>query len=187
MYPDCARSRTLYEGLAKIDRDLADEARIRGCPRCGQALDFSRWRRKPRGSEPVPAAIRWRHGLCCRRCRRRVLPPSALFLDRKVYWGAVVLISVAARQRRLVGATADNLRRMFGVSGATLKRWLAFFRDEFPQSRRWQQVRGRVAANVRDGDLPDALLAQFDHSRGGGEETLAACLRFLASGSLQAC
>ena len=187
MYPDCARRASLFEGLRQVDADLAARTRKAGCPHCGGALDDGGWLRKPRGCEvDLPEKVRRRHGLCCRACRRRVLPPSAVFLDRKVYLGAVVLMSIAARQRRLVGSTANALRKLFGVSKDTLGRWLAFFRVDLPASDRWRRVRGVVSADVRNDTLPSPLLAQLDRRLGEGEAALQACLRLLATGELQA-
>jgi len=186
MYPGSATHVTLYEGLRKIDADLAAQARSRGCPHCGGPLDNAPWQRKPRGCDDVPEDAKKRHGLCCRDCRRRVLPQSTLFLGRKVYWGAVVLVSVAARQRRTTGITARRLRALFGVSAQTLRRWMTFFAVDVPPSSWWKRLRGRVPATVRDDALPDALLAEFDRVLGAGEPALAACLVFLAGGGFAA-
>lgn len=186
MYPAAATSATLCEGLAKIDRDLAIRTREIGCPYCGGALDSSGWERKPRGLGQVPEGVCRRHGLCCRECRQRTLPRSAVFLGRKVYFGAVVLVSIASRQRQLVGSTASALRRLFGVSKDTLARWLSFFMVDFPVSLAWMSVRGRISAAVRSEELPSALLAEFDRAVGPGEPALNACLTFLAGGQLQA-
>ena len=183
MYPGVARVVTLYDGLRQIDEDLSASAQALGCPHCGEPLDSAPWERHPRGVPKSRGVAWWRLGLCCRRegCRKRVLPASALFLGRKVYWAAVILVSVASRQRRLVGATADELRRMFGMSRETLKRWISFFAYEFPTSAAWQVLRSRVSAVVHDQRLPDALLAQFDQKHKPGKAALAACLTFLAS------
>lgn len=181
MYPSCATHVTLYDGLRQIDADLAAQARARGCPHCGGPLDSAPWQRKPRGCDEVPDEARKRHGLCCRSCRRRVLPQSTLFLGRKVYWGAVVLISVAVRQRRTTGITVRRLRALFGVSASTVQRWMAFFAMDVSQSAWWKRLRGRVPPNVRDDALPDALLAEFDRVHGVGERALVACLAFLAA------
>jgi len=184
MYPGCARVVTLYEGLRRIDEELAGQVRARGCPDCGGRLDSGPWPRNPRG---LPWAERqsWRRlGLCCAGCRRRVLPPSALFLGRKVYFAAIVLVSVAALQRRTVGASATALRRMFGMCEDTLRRWVSFFAVDVPQSTWWRTVRGRVSAEVRDEQLPDALLAQWEEHGKPGEAALAACLTFLATAAV---
>lgn len=187
MYPDCALRVTLYEGLRRIDDDLASEARKRGCPLCGGPLDSAPWTRKPRGCKGLPDELCLRQGLCCRGCRRRVLPDSAVFLGRKVYLGAVVLISIVVRQRSLASHSAKKLRAMFGMSKDTLARWLRFFLVEFPASSRWKVLRGLVSARVRDDALPDALLIEFDRRPDGpGPGALSACLAFVARGELQA-
>ena len=188
LYPGAARVVTLYDGLLRIDEDLAAKSKAAGCPHCGGPLDFAVWERHPRGLPKREDRTWWRLGMCCRRdgCRRRVLPPSALFLGRKVFFGAVILVSVASQQRRIVGVTADKLCKLFGMSRETLKRWISFFRHDFPESWLWKRVRGRISAEVRDDRLPDDLLAQYDHRHGPGEAALAACLTFLASAAFQA-
>jgi len=185
MYPGCATLPSLYAGLQAIDLDLATQAKAAGCPFCGGPLDYARWTRKPRGCDDVPEAARVRHGLCCRRegCRRRVLPPSTLFLGRRVYWAAVVLMVVVVRQRRLDGSSARKLRKMFGVTHGTLLRWASWFETRFPASDRWRTLRGLVPATVRDADLPSSLLEVFDARLGPGGDAVTACLRLLASGA----
>lgn len=187
-YPGAARVVTLYEGLRRIDEDLAATSQARGCPFCGGPLDSAPWQRHPRGVPKVRNEAWWRLGLCCREegCRKRVLPPSALFLGRKVYFEAVILVSVTARQRRLVGATADALCALFGMSPATLKRWISFFRHDFSESNAWKVLRGRVSAEVASERLPESLLAQFDRLHGPGEAALTACLTAIASAAIQA-
>lgn len=177
MYPTAARSVTLSEGLRRIDEDLAAEAQSRGCPYCGGPLDRAPWLRKPRGVD-MPEATCWRLGLCCRSCRRRVLPLSTLFWGRKVYWSPVMLVSVVMRQRRLEGWAASALRKTFGVSSETLERWMAMFLAEVPVSEAWRRLRGWVCAEVRDDALPDTLLAVFEKANGAGERALTAFLSF---------
>lgn len=133
---------------------------------------------------PLPDSVVIRRGLCCARCRRRVLPPSTVFLGRKVYFAAVILVSIASRQRRIVGATADALRKMFGVSRQTLARWLGFFRVDLPVSPPWIAVRGLVPASVRNDSLPNGLLTELDQLHGAGEAALQAFLQLLARGAL---
>lgn len=181
MYPDFACSVTFYDGLRRIDEDLCQRWRERGCPHCGGPLDSSPWLRKPRGCD-LPEEICWRQGLCCRTCRRRVLPPSTLFLGRKVFLGAVALVSTLVRRRRVAGWTAKRLREHFDVSVATLRRWLTFFGVELPKSAGWRRLRGRVPPWVRDDGLPGQLLAVYDQATGPTEAALVAVLSLLASG-----
>jgi hypothetical protein len=107
-----------------------------------------------------------------------VLPPSVLFWGRRVYWGAVVLVVTALRQGRVAGVTTQRMQTLFGVTRLTLTRWLAYFRDCFPQTPAWQRLRGRVAPAVRPGAIGD-LLAAFVRTRGDPEPGLVACLAAL--------
>ena len=103
-----------------------------------------------------------------------------LFLGRAVYWAAIKLVCIVAQQRRIVGGAADELRKLFGVSPETLKRWLGEFAGPVPASARWKRLRGRVPADVRDDALPEQLLALFDQALGAGEAALIAWLSFWA-------
>ncbi len=157
-YPVFVPESSFFAALAALDRAIALEARASPCPACGGPLDFSTWRRKPRGGPDLPDddLVRW--GLCCRRCRKRVLPPSALFFGRHVYSKPVVLLVVAARQRQLALASLERLRDMFAVSRQTIVRWIRVFLERLPSSDSWIRLRGRVAAGVRDQDVPASLL-----------------------------
>ena len=144
--------------LGRIDRDLAAEVRAAGCPRCDGPLHRAEYRRKPRGGPPLPDDLVIRRGLCCGGdCRRRVLPPSVLFLGRKVYWGAVVLLVGAVRQRRPASASARKLYKLLGVSWKTVRRWVDWWAEVFPHTPGWRAFRGHVGAEVRDDDLPAGL------------------------------
>lgn len=110
----------VWKLLLDADRELAVEARTRGCS-CGGRLHSARYPRKPRRGVPLELReeYRWRESLCCERegCRRRTTPESLRFLGRCVYLGAlVVLVSAmtggvterrAAAMRALVGVTAS--------------------------------------------------------------------------------
>jgi len=84
---------SLFSLLHRIDRDLAEEHRQKRCPVCGGPLHQSNYPRKPRGGpEDLPEEILVRRSFCCgtEGCRVRSLPPSCLFMGRRVYWGVVV-------------------------------------------------------------------------------------------------
>lgn len=158
LYPEPALVAKLYHVLAYIDLDLEQRTRAARCPHCGGPLHDAHYDRKPRGGPPLPDCMSVRLGLCCGHCRRRTLPPSILFLGRKVYWGAVIVMIAAARQRRPTGASASKLHKQFGVSWQTVKRWMRWFSEIFPASGGWQCLRGRFAPDLRDDDLPASLL-----------------------------
>jgi len=158
VYPEPAHVAKLYYVLAEVDLDLQRQARAARCPYCDGPLHDARYERKPRGGPQLPGFLCIRLGLCCGRCRRRTLPPSILFLGRKVYWGAVIVMIAAARQRRAGSASASKLRKQFGVSWKTVKRWVHWFSEIFPASGGWQALRGRFGPHLRDDDLPAGLL-----------------------------
>jgi len=102
-------------------------------------------------------------------------------MGRRVYWGCVILVAMTLRQNRPDGVSANKLKRLFGVTGKTLKRWTAYFRDEFPSSAQWQRLRGRVSSSVRDSELPGALVNFFLFNSESEEKGFVACLNFLAT------
>jgi len=162
MYHSLPRGASLWTFLSDIDRDLAEKARLKKCS-CGGRLHRANYPRKPRGAaEDLPQEYGRRLSFCCERdgCRKRVTPPSARFLGRKVYLGAVVVLVAAMRQgpspRRV-----RELSRLFGVDRHTIVRWRVFWSEQFPQTPFWKVHRGRL---VPGGDItapPLALLEAF--------------------------
>jgi hypothetical protein len=173
----------LYRVLQQIDEDLAARARAAGCP-CGGVLHSACYPRKPRGG-PADLGEEYcrRFSFCCAEegCRQRTTPPSARFLGRKIYLGAVVVLATALRH----GLTPWRLRRLrelFGVSARTLKRWRAFWRVTFAESAFWRAARGRFLPPVAAEALPGALLERFT-----GEPPLAWMLTFIAPVTTTSC
>ena len=185
MLPELLQRVSLFCVLHQIDQDLAEAYRQAGCPFCRGPLHKAAYLRKPRGGpRGIPEEYQIRLSLCCGRenCRRRVLPPSCLFMGRKVYWGAVILVTMTLRQRRPSGVSANRLMRMFSIPRKTIVRWIHFFRCEFPASAQWQRLRGQVSASVADQTLPGNLVKHFLDHFPTPSEGLVGCLRFLASG-----
>ena len=181
----CAFRVSLFFVLRDIELDLARQCQAAGCPHCGGSLHFARYSRKPRGMpDDAPAELCVRLGLCCSRpeCRRRTLPPSCVFMGRRVYWAGAVVLVTALRQQRTAGHSYQWIRATFGVSQSTVRRWLAYFRDRFALSETWQRVRGRVGAQVHDGALPLGLLVALVEATGDQdqEQGLVRCLRLLS-------
>jgi hypothetical protein len=134
--------------------------------------------RKPRGGPPdLPEEYSIRLSLCCgtEGCRKRTLPPSVLFLGRRVYWGGVVLVLTAMREGRTKGCTAARLRQLYGVSRSTLSRWLRYFHEIFPTTTAWCLLRARLWPPVTPGAIHD-LIERFMHVRGDPESGLVDCL-----------
>ena len=163
---------------------LPESCRLARCPYCGGPLHHSSYLRKPRGGpDSIPDEYLVRLSLCCgwKDCRCRTLPPSSLFMGRRVYWGSVILVIMTLRQNRPNGTSTGKLTRLFGVSRNTIKRWIVYYRDIFPSSAGWQRLRGRISSSVRDNELPNGLVKYFlDHS----ESAEKARLMFLGLNSV---
>jgi hypothetical protein len=170
-----------YELLRKCDVDLAAEARERGCE-CGGVLHTASYRRKPRGGpETLSAEMSVRFSFCCARegCRRRVTPRSLRFLDRKVFFAAIVLLVPVMRE----GVTPRRMRRLrerFQVSERTVRRWIRFWRETFASSRTWQGARRLFARPVRTEAMPASLVEAFAHI-GDVDERVMAVLKVVTA------
>ena len=110
-----------------------------------------------------------------------MLPPSVLFLGRRVYWAPVLLVVTALRQGRDRGYTIEKLKALFGVTRPTLTRWLSYFRQIFPCSQSWRRLSGRLMPPVNERELPRGLIERFVQTRGDPELGLTACLQALVS------
>ena len=187
MLPKILQREKFFSLLHKIDVDLAEEVQSHGCPFCKGPLHQGSYVRKPRGGPAnLPEAYMLRMSLCCGEegCRRRTLPPSVLFLGRRVYWGGVVIVATALCQQRSEGYTARKVMELFGVSALTLKRWLAFFLLEFPKTTIWEKLRGLLIPPVSAEAIPFELLERLGLTRDGPETALLRCLRLLGGGTV---
>lgn len=185
MILEAAQKVKLYHLLFQIDKDLAEHQREKTCPFCNSPLHYSNYSRKPRGGpENLPEEYLLRHSLCCsaEECRRRVLPGSLRFWDRRVYFGIVMLVVVTLQQRRTVGYSASKLMKIFGVSRHTLKRWTQYFEDTFPFSSRWKKVKGRISIDVSNTALVAAVVSDFIKHSSSVERGLVLSLAFLSGG-----
>ena len=166
--------------LLKFDEDLAAEVKRARCQQCGGRLDDCRFPRKPRVSRTMrlPDAYDWRFSYSCatRACRKRHTPPSARFLGRRIYVGAVVVLATAMQQ----GVTpwrASRLRELLGVSTRTLARWRAWWAESFAESTFWKAAKAVFSPAVNEAESPLAQLVRFS---GDEVERVAALLRLLA-------
>jgi hypothetical protein len=125
-----------------------------------------------------------RFSLCCGRagCRRRVLPPSVRFWDRRVYWAPVVLLASALRQGKNPALTLERLKGLCGVWRSTVKRWQRYFQNLFAQSIGYRRLCGHLMPPISSEQLPGALLARFYQPRDEPEAAVVNCLRTLALG-----
>ena len=184
MLAELVQKVSLFHLLHLIDIDLAKKLQQGRCPYCNGPLHHSNYERKPRGGpDNIPDEYLIRFSFCCanEHCRRRCLPSSCLFMGRRVYWGCVILVVMSLKQNRPDGPSARKIKEMFGISRKTLKRWMSYFRDEFPASMQWQQLRGRLAATVSNHELPAELINYFLKNFPSPQQALIGCLKFLAS------
>lgn len=184
MLPELLQTTNLFSLLHRIDMDLAKQQKLAGCPYCGGPLHHSNYERKPRGGpDTLPDEINLRLSLCCgtEKCRRRTLPPSTLFMDRRVYFRGMILIVLTLRQNYPRKNSKAQLMRMFGVSRKTINRWQGFFRKIFPFSAGWQRLRGMISPTVKNDELPGGLVSHFIQQVKSIEESIVSCLRFLAT------
>jgi len=184
MLPELLQRTNLFHLLHRIDIDLADQQQKAGCPYCGGSLHYSNYKRQPRGGPDLPEDLHKRLSLCCgnEKCRRRTLPKSTLFMDRRVYFRVVILIVTTLNQRKPQEYSKNMLAKTFETNRKTISRWSEFFRDIFPQSKLWKSIRGRFSSTVRNNTLPALLIEYYlQHSR-SLEQAISNCLRLLAVG-----
>jgi hypothetical protein len=164
--------------LFRIDGDLAEQSRRGGCPFCQHRLDDARYRRKPRAPFEVAPEYGWRLSLCCSRrgCRRRTLPPSVLFLGRRVYLGVVVVL-VSAMTGGSSRSRLGRLRKELGIDRHTLERWRVWWRGAFPVTKFWKEARARFMPPPAEALLPRSLVARFASRK---LEGVVALLRWLS-------
>ena len=186
MILESIRNVKLYQLLFFIDTDLAEQKRGNSCPFCGAPLHTSNYLRKPRGGPGnIPETFSIRHSLCCsaENCRKRVLPPSLRFWDRKVYWGIVILLTVVLRQQRTQGYSAGKIIKMVGISRHTLKRWIHYFKEVFPETERWKRIRGRIGVEIDMGQIPSAIILFFIERATSVEDGLVRSLQLFSGGA----
>ena len=156
MYDKIASDASFWHALIGLDLEICRCVQAAGCLWCGGALDRGDYGRKPRGVEAagLADAFSTRFSTCCRRCRRRVLPPSVRFLGRRVYAGAIMIL-----------ATMHVL--VSGAAKRTEARWRAWWTTQLPATPFWLAASGRLVPAVEAGSLPGALLERFERSCGG--------------------
>jgi hypothetical protein len=150
------------ERLWRVDVELAEQLRCRGCPRrhCDGRLHWANFPRKVRGVAVGGPRFDKRLGLCCGRCRRRVLPPTVRFFGRSSYASIAVLVATVTALLSAVAAGAS----LVGAAWRTVSRWLQFMQCGLTAHPQWQASRGRLPAEVSLPRMPLALIEVFGPS-----------------------
>jgi hypothetical protein len=181
MLPISLNYLNLFLNLYLIDKDVAVKRREKGCPYCKGPLHNAFYQRKPRsGPIDLPEEYCVRMGLCCGHCRRRCLPPSCLFMDRRVYLRVTVLVVMTLWLHKPPKMKVNQLVALFGVTPSTIRRWRRFFREVFPKSPLWTRLRGKVDVAIHNDELPHGLVAAYTAQYRDEETALKCCARFLA-------
>ncbi len=165
--------------LSRIDFDLADQTKTRGCPYCGGRLHSARYPRKVRCDRiALTPDWAWRLSYCCANesCRRRTTPLSVRFFGRRLY-PAVVVVLFSALVQGVTGRRFQRLRSMLAIDRRTLDRWCRWWRETFPQTRFFKEARAHLLPPVDQKSLPRSLLRRFGR---GHLDGIVALLRFLA-------
>lgn len=103
-----------------------------------------------------------------------------LFWGRRVYWGVAMIVVTVLAQQRTDGVGVTKLCEKFGVSLLTVIRWLAYFREIYPQSAVWQALRGRLMPPVPADVIPRAIVERLMASRGDPCDLLVRCTSLLS-------
>ena len=152
-----------YQLLFRMDQALAAEVLAGGCRCCGGRLHSARYPRKPRGARCAQDETHCtRLSFCCAvdGCRRRSTPPSVRFLGRKVYFGAMVVL-LTALQHGLTDKRRRQLIEQWDIPPQTLARWRRWWREVFPDTGCWREVRSHFLPPVPIGQLPGGLLGRL--------------------------
>lgn len=160
---DLVFAASVFHELSERDQEFAREVQAAGCPFCGGVLDRADYGRKGRGAPAeVDDSELVRRSFCCRRegCRRRVTPPSCLFLGRRVYLApVVVLVSALA-----VGAThreSNAAGAVYKAAPRTVGRWRRWWFRLLPLTAFWLAAKGAFASAIEEPRLPLSLLEIF--------------------------
>lgn len=160
-YPTLVRH--FFSQLEALDAQITTQVATAGCRHCGGPLHRSDYPRKPRGAliAGVGEGFGKRHSLCCGRrgCRKRALPPSLRFLGRRVYLEAVVVLAIVFVQ--MLGRVGE-VAAATGVPVWTLRRWRAWWQNDFPRLPTWEELRARfIPPPPLESQLPQSLLARL--------------------------
>ena len=163
MVVDFVLDEEFFSSLTELDAEIARQVASAGCRFCGGRLHQANYQRKPRGGLLAMAGETFpiRHSLCCgaQGCRKRSLPPSLRFFGRRVYLEAVVVFASMLSQL-CCGVRGASERS--GVPRSTLRRWGAWWREGFLNSRIWAELRARFEPPPPvETDLPRSLVQRI--------------------------
>ncbi len=92
------------------------------------------------------------------------------------------MVVMALIQNRPKDESIKQLQDLFNISHHTIRRWIGYFKDQFPYTDQWKRLRGKVISKIKDSQLPSNLLHYFIDTFQSRQEGMIRCLKFLASG-----
>lgn len=184
MFDEVVLDGEFFDGLLRVDAEIAELVRLGRCPRCSGALHRGDYGRKPRGGVLAVAGESQtrRFSFCCGRegCRRRATPPSLRFLGRRVYLEAVVIVASIVAMAR---PRAQDVRRLTAVPPRTVRRWRSWWSGAFVATAVFTEMRGRFV-ELPAFELPEAIIAKMHGGTSSRLELLARSLAPLTTNSL---
>ena len=153
-----------HQQLFKIDHATARATQKNGCQYCKGTLHIANY---PRIGFGVPANqapyYSLRFSFCCADCRRRHTPASIRFFGRLRYV-ATIFILLSALRFSPSELRCIRLANKFDVftSLATWKRWITWWRVDFPLTRQWIDLKAHFPSSTSS--IPRALLKQLTYS-----------------------
>jgi len=169
-----------HQLLTRMDEQLADETRQKGCPHCGEKLNNSDYPRSPFGvATPFRDYYQIRRSLCCAKCRKRTTPPSVRFFGRRWYCAPIFLL-ISALIGKPTGRRFAAIQRHLGLpnfSKKTWDRWRLWWHEYFPLHPFWKKMKGLIPIDALQGPLPVSVLAIFS---GRLEKRIIRALKFFS-------
>ncbi len=143
-----------FHNLLSKDEDLAAKTKEAGCLNCAGVLNVSNFPRKPRGiPDDFTSFFLIRLSLCCRRCRKRVTPPSVRFWGRRIYTAITILLYLLSL---LIEENRDT------ITIKTAKRWTNYFQTIFTKGDFWRARQGDFMPSLNLNHIIPSLAEKFE-------------------------
>ena len=169
---DCTIHIRFFLLLRDMDLVLAKEAKDGNCPHCGGVLDVSNYARKPRGLAGTDPCDHIRFSFTCRKCEKRLTPPSVRFLGRKIYVGSFVVLAMSPEWLR---------SNFIKVCRQTLIRWRRYWNEVLNRSNVfWKCAKSLLPPAFQLSGSPIPILEIFLISHKEREGALLKCLVFFS-------
>lgn len=162
---------SFHNALQKMDYELAEQERVKGCS-CGGSLHRSDYPRSPLGT---PLEFReyyqTRYSYCCAKCRKRVTTPSLRFFGRRWFPEFIHLLISALMngEIRKLKKWCRQLQELFklSISPKTCRRWRQWWRESFVKTSFWKGVAGIIPLDRLKGSFPRQIFSMATDRKGG--------------------